>query len=114
MHVYGQLNFCFIMYSSVDDVLDLESAMDKLNGKLNSQWYAFGQAIGVATEFLDKLMENCNTEEECLAELLDHWMKHHPDQPTWNELADALEEIWDHSGLIPAQGIYTLASLSLQ
>ena len=104
------------MQSFIDDALDLESAIASLSGKLNGQWYAFGQSIGVATELLDELLESQNgsTEEECLAELLNHWMKHHPDQPTWKELADALEEIGANSLPLRVQGIYTLASESLR
>ena len=68
--------------------------LTKLCGKVNDQWHQFGLAIGVPGEFLEKLKGY--SEKECLVKLLDYWFRHHPDQPTWKEVADALEDIRDY------------------
>ena len=53
----------------------------------NSQWYQFGLAISVPKEVLHSLQNH--SDKDRLAELLDYWLKHHPSQPTWKEVADA-------------------------
>ena len=30
-----------------------------------------------------------------MVEMLDYWLRNHPDQPTWKEIADAIEDIHD-------------------
>ena len=88
-------------------MLDLDSLLIKLHGNVNAQWYQFGLAIGVPREFLDKL--NGCPEEQCLVELLDHWLRNHPDQPTWKELADAMEDISDYQLANSIRKVYDLA-----
>ena len=78
----------------VDKYLDLQSLLAKLHGKVKSQWYQFGLTIGVPNSILDQL---CGySEEDCLIEILDYWLKNHPDQPTWKELADAMADLQDY------------------
>lgn len=50
--------------------------------------------MGHPKEMLGQLSDYSN--EDCLVEILDYWLKHHPDQPTWKEVADALEEMQDY------------------
>ena len=78
----------------LDEYLDLESLLSKLNGKIKSQWYHFGLAIGVPNQTLDQLYNY--SEDDCLVEVLDYWLKNHPDQPTWKELADAVADLQDY------------------
>ena len=61
---------------------------------MKDQWYQFGMAIGVPKEVLLELFGY--SEEDCLIEILDYWLKNHSDQPTWKELADGLEDIQDY------------------
>ena len=61
---------------------------------MKGQWYKFGMAIGVPKEVLLELFGY--SEEDCLIEILDYWLKNHSDQPTWKELADGLEDIQDY------------------
>ena len=69
----------------------MDSLLFKLCGMVNAQWYHFGLAIRVPKEFLESLKGY--SEEHCLIELLDYWLRCHPGQPTWKELADAVDEI---------------------
>ena len=78
----------------LDECLDLESLLPKLQGKINSQWYHFGLALGVPNNTLDHLHNY--SEDDCLVEVLDYWLKNHPDQPTWKELADAVADLQDY------------------
>ena len=78
----------------LDEYLDLESLLTKLQGKIKNQWYHFGLAIGVPNNALDQLYSH--SEDDCLVEVLDYWLKNHPDQPTWKELADAVADLQDY------------------
>ena len=73
------------------DILDepptLSSLLHELQGQTTSQWYQFGLALGVPKEILEQLTNY--SEEDCIVELLDYWLRHHPGQPTWQEVADA-------------------------
>ena len=47
-----------------------------------------------------------------MIELLDHWMGYHSDQPTWKELADAVEDICGYELASTIKGIYDCAGKS--
>ena len=66
----------------------------------------------VPNEFLNELLTNEYPEEDCLSKLLNRWIRDHPDQPTWKEIADAIEELQDYSLASSIRGIYELAGLS--
>ena len=36
---------------------------------------------------------NLYSEEDCLVEVLEYWLKHHPAQPTWQEITDAQSKL---------------------
>ena len=74
-----------------DECIDLDQLLMKLKGKLSSQWYLYGLAIGVPKEVLDKL-KDC-PEEECLTEVLDYWLSNHFSQPTWSEVFNAQKKL---------------------
>ena len=80
----------------------------KLDGRVNTEWYQFGMAIGVPPKFLDKLKNY--PQVECMVELVDYWLRNHPDKPTWKEIVDALEEIHDYDLASSIKGVYELAS----
>ena len=56
--------------------------------------YHLGVAIGVPNKTLDQLCDY--SEDDCLVKVLDYWLKNHPDQPTWKELADAVADLQDY------------------
>ena len=89
----------------LDGYLDLDTLLIKLRGKVNTQlWYQFGLTIGVPKDFLENI--NGYPEEECMIEIADYWLRNHPDQPTWQDITDAVEKVQNY-GL--ANGIYDLA-----
>ena len=63
----------------------------KLQGQVSKQWYQFGLALGLPMDVLEEF--NHYSEDDCLVEVLDHWLKHHPSQPTWQEITDAQSKI---------------------
>ena len=91
-----------------DESLDLDSLLIKLHGRVDIRWYALGTAIGIPTEFLDSLKSY--PDQECMVEMLDYWLRHHPDQPTWKEIADAVEDIHDYNLAKSIKGVYDLPS----
>ena len=63
--------------------------MIQLKPVVTDQWYQFGEAIAVNKELLDKCTRYSS--EESLVEILDNWLRNHKGQPTWIEVADALD-----------------------
>ena len=62
-----------------------------LGGQLSSKWYSFGLALGVPKQFLNQLKHH--SDEECLVEVLDHWLRNHPGEPTWQEAVEAKNRV---------------------
>lgn len=58
---------------------------------ISSKWYHFGIALGVPKKILDQLTDY--SKEDSLVEVLDYWLTHHPQQPTWKEISDAQNKI---------------------
>ena len=58
---------------------------------VTDKWYQFGEAIDIPK----KVLEECTrySPDQSLVEILDNWLRNHSGQPTWNEIAEALEEI---------------------
>ena len=72
-------------------ICDLNSLVYTLRGQVSSKWYPFGLAIGVPKQILDQLKHY--PDEECLVEVLDYWLRHHPSQPTWKEVMEAKKRV---------------------
>ena len=87
--------------------MNLDSLLIKLRGKVNDQWYQIGIALGIPLVFLRKLEGYPN--EDCMVEIIDYWLRNHPDQPTWKEIADAIEDIRDYELAKSIKGMYELA-----
>ena len=71
--------------------LNLEDLLIKLDDEVKSQWYKFGEVIGVPLAYLDAL--SGEEETQCLKNVLDHWLRHHPGQPMWEEVAKAKRKV---------------------
>ena len=77
------------LFSSTES-LDLDSLLIKVQGQVSSHWYQFGLAIGTPEDIMEQLKDY--SEMDGLVEILDYWLRHHPGQPTWREVADALRK----------------------
>ena len=86
-----------IIFIRANDCADkppnLDSLVHTLKGQITSKWYQFGVALGVPQTTLEQLMNHCNSEQDSLIELLDYWLQHHPNQPTWQEVTAAQKQI---------------------
>ena len=71
--------------------LDLKSLSQKLQGQVSKQWYQFGLTLGLPMDVLEGF--NLYSKEDCLVEVLDYWLKHHPGKPTWQEITEAQKKI---------------------
>lgn len=75
-----------------DKCLDLDSLLLKVRHDMNTKlWYQFGQKIGVPTDFLEQL--KAYPDNECMIEVADHWLRNHPEKPTWQEVEDAMTNV---------------------
>ena len=72
----------------------LENLLYYLQDQISEQWYQFGIVLGVPNTTLEHLLQSYN-QKECLVELLDYWLKHHPDQPQWQEVIEAINKVTD-------------------
>ena len=79
------------MISATDQCIDLDHLLINLQDQLNSQWYLYGLALGVPRDFLEQLKDH--SKEDCLTEVLDYWLRHHPGQPTWSEVVEAQKKL---------------------
>ena len=71
-----------------DEKVYLDSLLITLRNNINiALWYQFCVEIGVPTEFLDSL--NGYPDNECIIEVADHWLRNHPDTPSWKEIEEA-------------------------
>ena len=41
-------------------------------------------------DFLETLIEY--PDDECMVELLDHWLRNHPNKPTWDEIEQVVRK----------------------
>ena len=76
---------------SIDQAINLDTLLIQLKSAVTDKWYQFGEAIGVNKELLNKYSQY--PPEQNLVEILDDWLRNHSGQPSWNEIAEALEEI---------------------
>ena len=53
-------------------------------------WHEFGLDIGVPLDFLEQLKGY--PDNECLIEVADHWLRNHPDNPTWDEVENVVKK----------------------
>ena len=63
----------------------------QLKPTVTDMWFQFGKAIGTKKEILDQYSQL--EPDQRLVEILDNWLRNHNQQPTWNEIAEALTEI---------------------
>ena len=98
MHNYNIIIVCSMHHNSLayftgdTPSCDLKNSLVcALRGQVSSKWYTFGLTLGVPKQFLNQL--KCDSDEECLGEVLDYWLKQHPGKPTWQEVMDAKNRI---------------------
>ena len=69
---------------------------DLLKEEVTPKWYDFGLVVGVPKEEMDHYSVTQCSSDQCLIEVLDYWLRHHPSQLTWKEVAHSLKEIKLH------------------
>ena len=72
--------------------MNLDILLIQLQPQVTSKWYEFGEAVGIKKEILDNCASKC-APDECIVEVLDHWLRYHVGQVTWREVAEALKLI---------------------
>ena len=85
LHVY------FIGDDSV--CVNLDNLLFQLRPQVTSQWYQFGLAVGIENETLGRFAEQCAQPEDCIVEMLDHWLRNTTEKLTWWDVAKALKVI---------------------
>ena len=73
------------------NLLTLDSLLIQLRPEVTPIWYQFGVALGIPEEVLN----NCvgYPDEECIVEVLDHWLRNYKGKSTWKDVAKALKDV---------------------
>ena len=69
-----------------DDLCDVQGAIYSIHHK----WYNIGLQLHISFHVLDGIKANNRTTDECLTEMLKHWLTRDSPDPSWNELVEAL------------------------
>ena len=72
----------------------MDSLLIHLRPQVTPKWHQFGVAVGTPTELLDEL--SSYSDEECMVEVTDYWLRHHEGQVTREEVTKILREIGFH------------------
>ena len=72
-------------------LVNLDLLLILLKEELTPRWYELGLVVGVPKDIMDGYLGYPS--DQCLIELLDYWLRHHPGQLTWREVAQALREM---------------------
>ena len=78
-------------WTYIDQAINLDNLLIQLKSAVTDKWYEFGEAIGVHREILEKYTQYPS--DQSLIEILDHWLRNHSGQPTWNEISEGLTKI---------------------
>ena len=58
---------------------------------MSSNWYQLGLALGIPVDIMEQLKDY--SDKDALVEILDYWLKNHSSgQPTWQDVAIALQQ----------------------
>ena len=85
-------------------MINLDSLLIQLKAAVTDKWYQFGKTIGIEKDVLDKCTHYSS--DQSLVEILDNWLRNHSTQPTWNEIADALNEIGLEQLAVDIRSVY--------
>ena len=91
-------------------IVNLDLLLILLKEEITPRWYEFGLVVGVPKEVMDSY--SGHPSDQCLIELLDYWLRHHPGQLTWREVAQALREIEFYQLAEKALQISTIGKLN--
>ena len=78
------------MNSILDKALDLDMLLIQLKPQVVTKWKQFAEAVGLSN-IIKELSQY--SEDECIVEVFDQWLKSHPTKPTWRNVADVLNDI---------------------
>lgn len=73
-----------------DAHLDLDMLLIQLKPQVLTKWKQFAEAVGLSN-IIKELSQY--SEDECIVEVFDQWLKSHPTKPTWRNVADILKDI---------------------
>ena len=74
-------------------MLDLDSLLIQLKPHVIDKWKQFAEAVGLGN-IVNQLAQYST--DECIVEVFDQWLKSHPTQPTWKDVAEVLTDIGLH------------------
>lgn len=86
--------------------------MIQLRPQVTPRWYEFGKAIGIKREVLDNCASKC-APEECIVEILDHWLRNRVEKATWKDVAKALKMIGLEKLALQIEDVYKTGIIKL-
>jgi hypothetical protein len=73
--------------------VNLDNLLIQLQPQVGPKWYQFGEAAGIEKETLDRIAKECQTPDQYIVELFDHWLRSSVEPLTWKTVADVLKAI---------------------
>ena len=83
-------------------LINQENLLDALHPAITHKWKQLGESLAIDEDHWDEIFTNGETDEECLKEILDVWIK--KSSPTWKEVADTVQMIGENK---LAESLYT-------
>ena len=77
-------------------IVNLDLLLTLLKKEIIPRWHEFGALIGVPKEVIDNYLKSEYTADQCILEIFDYWLRHHPGPLTWNNVAQKLNEMKLH------------------
>lgn len=101
-----RISVFIIYYLYITESVNLDNLLIQLRSQVSPKWYLFGEAVGIQKEVLDNFAKYCSP-DECIVEMFDYWLRNHTGQPTWREIANALNVIKLHELAVEIKNVYT-------
>ena len=101
-------SYLLMIMNIADGSLDLNTLLIQVR-KIKSNWYLYGEALGVSPNFLDEIKKMESEDYDKLVEVLDAYFRTHSQDlpPTWKEIAEALRVIGYEKMAVNIMKVYT-------
>ena len=86
--------------------------MIQLRPQAPAKWYQFGEAVKIDKEVLDNFSKSCS-QDDCLVETCDYWLRQHEEPPTWRDIAGILRIIDLPQLALDIEMVYTTGIMSV-
>ena len=81
---------CFVLDEARE--INLENLLSYLRPCV-PKWQTLGEHLHISETILDEVFTNSESDEDCMMEMLSHWLEYHNGPPTWEEVTFAVQKL---------------------